>query len=98
MSKSTVLNENSKEKGKKTMKHKIARKKNRAKRKQKDKTKKKQEGTSYEPGIGLIDSNATFIQSILASPKDPKEVLKWLKSTPVNFQKKTNMPRQKQTK
>ena len=42
-------------------------------------------------GIGLIDSNAPFIQSILASPKDPKEVLKWLKSKPVNFQKKTKI-------
>ena len=77
------------ERRQKTMKHKIARKKNGAKRKQKDKTKEKQEGTSYEPGIGLTDSNAPFIQSILASPKDPNLLI---------FRKNQNIPRQKQTK
>ena len=41
--------------------------------------------SEYTPWV--IDSNAPFIQSILASPKDPKEILKWQKSKPVNFQK-----------
>ena len=43
------------------MKHKIARKKNRVRRKQKDKTKEKEEGTSYESGIGRNEINAPFI-------------------------------------
>lgn len=82
----------------KTTKYKIARKTNRAKRKQKDKTKGKQEGTSYEPGIGFTDSNAPFIQSILASPEDPKEILKWLKCRPVNFLKKPKYAKAKTDK
>ena len=82
-------------KGKKTMKYKITRKKEQSKTKQKDKTKENEEGTSYEPGIGRIESNAPFIQSILASPKDPKESLKWLKSKSVNFQKKDKIYKDK---
>ena len=35
--------------------------KNMKKNRKKDKTKEKQEGTSYEPLIGLINSNAPFI-------------------------------------